>query len=77
MKEKINTAVMVVTFGCWVAAVIDTVRCIIDPDLSIKDSWISWTIYMVLQIIRGIATGAFKEWASTMTFLIRMNRYQE
>ena len=74
MKNKINVVIMLITFGCWVAAVIDTVRCIIDPELSITDSWISWAIYIVAQIIKGVVDGSFKEWAIIMSYLIRENK---
>lgn len=74
MKDKINTVVMVITFAFWVSAVVDTILCIVNPTLSIKDSWKAWAIYMAAQIVRGIVTGAFKEWASTMAFLIRENK---
>ena len=77
MKEKINTTVMVITFALWVSAIVDTILCIINPTLSIKDSWKAWAIYMVAQIVKGIVDGSFKEWATTMIYLIRMNRYQE
>ena len=77
MKNKIDVALMVVTFGLWVSAIVDTILCIANPTLSIKDSWMAWALYMGAQVVRGIISGSFKEWASTMIYLIRMNRYQE
>jgi len=71
MKNKIYMALTILTFGCWIGAIVTTICCIVDPTSSIADSWFGWAIYMVAQIVRGIVGGDFKEYASIMKFLIR------